>query len=196
MIVLPGDVGVEQAAQAAGVTVEVPFTPGRVDGTQEQTDIESFGVLEPMASGVCNFFKSQASVPVEHFLVDKAQQLTLTAPELTVLAGGLHVLGADAGSSQHSVFTHQTGVLSSDFFTVLLDMNTQWKEASGFYEARNRQTGALRWIATRADLVFGSNSLLRALAEGYASADAKKKFVRDFVSAWTEVMDLDRFDLA
>jgi catalase-peroxidase len=195
VIVLAGNVGVEQAALVAGVTVDVLFTPGRVDATQEQTDVESFGVLEPVADGFRNYFKGPASVPVEHFLVDKAQQLTLTAPELTVLVGGLRVLGANAGGSRHGVFTDRPGVLSTDFYTQLLDMNTQWKEASGVYEGRDRKTGALKWTATRADLVFGSNSVLRALAEVYASTDAKEKFVHDFVSAWTKVMNLDRFDL-
>jgi catalase-peroxidase len=196
VIVLAGGVGVEQAAKAGGVAVEVPFTPGRVDATQEQTDVESFGVLEPVADGFRNYFKGPASVPVEHLLVDKAQQLTLTAPEMTVLVGGLRVLGANAGGSRHGVFTDKPGVLSTDFFTHLLDMGTQWKDAGGMYEGTDRQTGTTRWTATRVDLAFGSNSVLRALAEVYASADGKAKFVRDFVAAWTKVMNLDRFDLA
>jgi catalase-peroxidase len=196
VIVLAGGVGVEQAAKAAGVPVEVPFAPGRVDATQAQTDVESFGVLEPVADGFRNYFKGPASVPVEHLLVDKAQQLTLTAPEMTALVGGLRVLGANAGGSKHGVFTDRPGVLSTDFFTQLLDMGTDWKAAGGAYEGRDRKTGRVRWTATRADLVFGSNSVLRALAEVYASADAKEKFVRDFVAAWTKVMNLDRFDLA
>ena len=196
VIVLAGGLGVEQAAKAAGVAVEVPFAPGRVDATQDQTDVESFAVLEPMADGFNNYFKGPASVPVEHLLVDKAQQLTLTAPELTVLVGGLRVLGANAGGSKHGVFTDRPGVLSTDFFVNLLDMGTEWKLAGGIYEGKDRKTGNPKWTATRADLVFGSNSVLRALAEVYASADAKEKFVRDFVAAWSKVMDLDRFDLA
>jgi catalase-peroxidase len=196
VIVLAGGVGVEQAARAAGIAVEVPFTPGRVDATQEQTDVESFGVLEPVADGFRNYFKGPAGVAVEHLLVDKAQQLTLTAPEMTVLVGGLRVLGANAGGSRHGVFTDRPGVLSTDFFTQLLDMGTQWTPAGGVYEGRDRKSGTTKWTATRADLVFGSNAVLRALAEVYASADAKQKFVRDFVAAWTKVMNLDRFDLA
>jgi catalase-peroxidase len=196
VIVLAGGLGVEQAAKAVGVAVEVPFAPGRVDATQDQTDVESFAVLEPMADGFNNYFKGPASVPIEHLLVDKAQQLTLTAPELTVLVGGLRVLGANAGGSKHGVFTDRPGVLSTDFFVNLLDMSTEWKPAGGIYEGKDRKTGKPKWTATRADLMFGSNSVLRALAEVYASADAKEKFVRDFVAAWSKVMDLDRFDLA
>ena len=196
VIVLAGGVGVEQAAKAAGFAIEVPFAPGRVDAAQEQTDVESFAVLEPVADGFRNYFKGPASVPVEHLLVDKAQQLTLTAPELTVLVGGLRVLGANAGGSKHGVLTDKPGVLSTDFFASLLDTGTEWKPAGGIYEGKDRKTGQLKWTATRADLVFGSNSVLRALAEVYASADAKEKFVRDFVAAWSKVMDLDRFDLA
>ena len=196
VIVLAGNVGVEQAAQAAGVAVEVPFTPGRVDATQQQTDVESFAFLEPVADGFRNYFKGPASVPIEQFLVDKAQLLTLTAPEMTVLVGGLRVLGANAGGSKHGVFTDRPGVLSTDFFAKLLDMGTEWKPAGGVYEGKDRQTGKTKWTATRADLVFGSNSVLRALAEVYAGADASERFVRDFVAAWRKVMDLDRFDLA
>ncbi len=195
VIVLAGGVGVEQAALAAGVPATVPFAPGRVDAAQEQTDVESFGVLEPVADGFRNYFKGPASVPVEHLLVDKAQQLTLTAPEMTVLVGGLRVLGANAGGSPHGRFTDRPGVLSTDFFTHLLDMGTQWQLAGGVYEGKDRKTGQVKWTATRADLAFGSNSILRALAEVYASADAKEKFVKDFVAAWTKVMNLDRFDL-
>ena len=195
VIVLAGNVGVEQAAQAAGVAVEVPFTPGRVDATQQQTDVESFAFLEPVADGFRNYFKGPASVPIEQFLVDKAQLLTLTAPEMTVLVGGLRVLGANAGGSKHGVFTDRPGVLSTDFFAKLLDMGTEWKPAGGVYEGKDRQTGKTKWTATRADLVFGSNSVLRALAEVYAGADASERFVRDFVAAWRKVMDLDRFDL-
>jgi catalase-peroxidase len=196
VIVLAGGVGVEQGAKAAGVSVEVPFTPGRVDATQEQTDVESFAWLEPVADGFRNYFKGPGSVPVEHHLVDKAQLLTLTAPEMTVLVGGLRVLGANSGGSKHGVFTDKPGVLSTDFFANLLDMGTEWKPAGGVYEGKDRRTGALKWTATRVDLVFGSNSVLRALAEVYASADAKEKFVKDFVAAWTKVMNLDRYELA
>jgi len=196
VIVLAGGVGVEQAAKAAGFAVEVPFAPGRVDATQDQTDVELFAVLEPVADGFRNYSKGPADVPVEHLLVDKAQRLTLTAPELTVLVGGLRVLGANAGGSKHGVLTDKPGVLSTDFFANLLDMGTLWQPASGVYEGRDRKTGTLKWTATRADLVFGSNSVLRALAEVYASADTKEKFVQDFVAAWSKVMDLDRFDLA
>jgi catalase-peroxidase len=195
VIVLAGGVGVEQAAKAAGVAIAVPFAPGRVDATQDQTDVPSFGVLEPVADGFRNYFKGPAGVPVEHLLVDKAQQLTLTAPEMTVLVGGLRVLGANAGGSKHGVFTDRPGVLSTDFFVNLLDMGTDWKQARGVYEGQDRQTGKLKWTATRADLVFGSHAVLRALAEVYASADAKEKFVRDFVAAWDKVMNLDRYDL-
>jgi catalase-peroxidase len=195
IIVLAGGVGVEQAAEAAGVAIEVPFTPGRVDAAQEQTDVESFAVLEPVADGFRNYFKGPGTERVEHMLVDKAQLLTLTAPEMTVLVGGLRVLGANSGGSPHGVFTGRPGALSTDFFVNLLDMATEWKPAGDRYEGRDRKTGKPRWTATRVDLVFGSNSVLRALAEVYASADAQEKFVRDFVAAWTKVMNLDRFDL-
>jgi catalase-peroxidase len=196
VIVLAGGVGIEQAAKAAGVTVEVPFAPGRVDATQEQTDVESFGFLEPVADGFRNYFKGPASVPVEHLLVDKAQLLTLTAPEMTALVGGLRVLGANSGGSKHGAFTDRAGVLSTDFFVNLLDMGTEWKPAGGNYEGTDRKSGQIRWTATRADLAFGSNAVLRALAEVYASADGQEKFARDFVAAWVKVMNLDRFDLA
>ena len=195
VIVLAGGVGVEQAARAAGIAIEVPFAPGRVDATQDQTDAESFAVLEPMADGFRNYFKGPAGVSVEHLLIDKAQQLTLTAPELTVLVGGLRVLGANAGGSGHGVFTDRPGVLSTDFFTNLLDMGTTWTPSGDAYQGKDRKTGKLKWTATRADLVFGSNSVLRALAEVYAGADAGERFVRDFVAAWSKVMNLDRFDL-
>jgi catalase-peroxidase len=195
LIVLAGGVGVEQAARAAGVTVEVPFAPGRVDASQAQTDVEAFGVLEPVADGFRNHVQGPTGVPVEHLLLDKAQQLTLTAPEMTVLVGGLRVLGANVDGSQHGVFTDRPGVLSTDFFVHLLDMGTAWKPAAGVYEGRDRKTGQRRWTATRADLVFGSHSQLRALAEVYASADAKEKFVHDFVAAWAKVMNLGRYDL-
>jgi catalase-peroxidase len=195
VIVLAGGVGVEQAARAAGIAIEVPFAPGRVDATQDQTDAESFAVLEPVADGFRNYFKGPAGVSVEHLLIDKAQQLTLTAPELTVLVGGLRVLGANAGGSGHGVFTDRPGVLSTDFFTNLLDMGTTWTPSGDAYQGKDRKTGKPKWTATRADLVFGSNSVLRALAEVYAGADAGERFVRDFVAAWSKVMNLDRFDL-
>lgn len=195
VIVLAGGVGVQQAARAAGIAIEVPFAPGRVDATQDQTDAESFAVLEPVADGFRNYFKGPAGVSVEHLLIDKAQQLTLTAPELTVLVGGLRVLGANAGGSGHGVFTDRPGVLSTDFFANLLDMGTTWTPSGDAYQGKDRKTGKLKWTATRADLVFGSNSVLRALAEVYAGADAGERFVRDFVAAWSKVMNLDRFDL-
>jgi len=195
VIVLAGGVGVEQAARAAGIAIDVPFAPGRVDATQDQTDAESFAVLEPVADGFRNYFRGPAGVAVEHLLVDKAQQLTLTAPELTVLVGGLRVLGANAGGSSHGVFTDRPGVLSTDFFANLLDMSTTWTPSGDAYQGKDRKTGKLKWTATRADLVFGSNSVLRALAEVYAGADAGERFVRDFVAAWSKVMNLDRFDL-
>jgi len=195
LIVLAGGVGVEQAARAAGVDIEVPFIPGRVDAAQEQTDIESFGLLEPVADGFRNYFPDPGKVPAEHLLLDKAQQLTLTAPELTVLVGGLRVLGVNTGGGAHGVFTDRPGVLSTDFFVNLLDMGTAWTSADGSFEGTDRKTGAKKWTGTRVDLVFGSHSVLRALAEVYASAGANEKFVRDFVSAWSKVMNLDRFDL-
>jgi catalase-peroxidase len=195
VIVLAGGVGIEQAAKAAGVGIEVPFMPGRVDATQAQTDVESFAYLEPVADGFRNYFKGPAGVELEHLLVDKAQQLTLTAPEMTVLVGGLRVLGANSGSSKHGVFTDRPGALSNDFFVNLLDMSTVWKAgAAGTYQGLDRASGKPRWTATRVDLVFGSNSVLRALAEVYASADGQDKFARDFVAAWVKVMNLDRYD--
>jgi catalase-peroxidase len=197
LIVLGGNAAVEQAAKQAGVDVAVPFAPGRMDATQEQTDVESFTVLEPVADGFRNFLKQRYSVPSEVLLVDRAQLLTLSAPEMTVLVGGLRVLDTNVGHTSHGVFTRRPGTLSNDFFVNLLDMGTQWKAVShDLYEGRDRHTGELKWTATRADLVFGSNSLLRAVAEVYGSADAQAKFVRDFVAAWGKVMNLDRFDLA
>ncbi|CAD5108896.1 catalase/peroxidase HPI [Zestomonas carbonaria] len=199
VIVLAGNVGVEQAAKAAGVSVEVPFAPGRVDALQEQTDVESFAVLEPRADGFRNYRDESVVAPTEAMLIDRAQLLTLTAPELTVLVGGLRVLGANYDGSAHGVFTDRVGVLSTDFFTNLLDMATEWKpvdDKAELFEGRDRRTGDLKWTGTRSDLVFGSNSVLRALAEVYASSDAKEKFVKDFVAAWVKVMNLDRFDLA
>ncbi len=197
VIVLAGCAGVEQAAKAAGHAASVPFTPGRSDATQEQTDIESFGFMEPIADGFRNYVNGKQSIPAEHLLVDKAQLLTLTAPEMTVLVGGLRVLGTNAGQTQHGVFTRKPGALTNDFFVNLLEMGTAWKAGSDdVFEGRDRKTGAVSWTGTRVDLVFGSNSQLRALAEVYGSADAQAKFVRDFVAAWTKVMNLDRFELA
>ena len=195
LIVLAGGVGVEQAS---GGKAKVPFSPGRMDASQEQTDVESFEPLEPVADGFRNYTKAQFSVPAEALLIDRAQLLTLTAPELTVLIGGLRVLGANTGDAKHGVLTTKPGTLSNDFFVNLLDMNTKWKSVAGageVFEGRDRKTGAVKWTGTRSDLVFGSNSLLRAVSEIYASADAQDKFVTDFVAAWTKVMNLDRFDL-
>ncbi|PTT71232.1 catalase-peroxidase, partial [Pseudomonas sp. HMWF010] len=178
---------------------EVPFTPGRTDASQDQTDVESFAVLEPVADGFRNYQKTDYTVSAEELLVDRAQLLTLTAPEMTVLIGGLRALDANTDGSRHGVFTERPGVLSNDVFVNLLDMRTAWTATSAdetLFEGRDRATGALRWTATRVDLVFGSNSQLRALAEVYAQSDAGEKFVTDFVAAWTKVMTLDRFDLA
>lgn len=199
LIVLAGNVGVEQAARQAGVNVSVPFSPGRVDASQEQTDVDSFAPLEPLADGFRNYLKGRFAVPGEHLLIDRAQLLTLTAPEMTVLVGGLRVLGANADGSRNGVFTDKPGALSNDFFVNLLDMGTEWKPTSparDSFEGRDRASGELKWTASRVDLVFGSNSVLRAIAEVYGSSDAREKFVRDFVAAWTKVMNLDRFDLA
>ncbi|WP_170405133.1 catalase/peroxidase HPI [Ruegeria arenilitoris] len=196
VIVLAGAVGIEQAAKAGGQDVEVPFTPGRADATQEQTDVDSFSVMEPIADGFRNYQKADYTVSPEELLVDRAQLLTLSAPEMTVLVGGLRVLGANFGDSTHGVFTDRVGTLSNDFFTNILDMSTEWKPAGkGVYEGRDRSSGTVKWTGTRVDLVFGSNSQLRALAEVYGQADAKGKFVCDFVSAWNKVMNADRFDL-
>ena len=198
LIVLAGNAGVEQAARSAGVEVTVPFTPGRTDASQAQTDVESFTVLEPVADGFRNYQKARHSVAPEALLVDRAQLLTLTAPEMTVLVGGLRVLGANAGGSVHGVFTTRPGALTNDFFVNLLDMGTAWQattDARDLFEGRDRRSGALRWTATRVDLVFGSNSQLRAIAEVYGAADGHAKFVRDFVAAWSRVMDLDRYDM-
>ena len=198
LIVLGGSVGVEEGAKNAGHAVTVPFTPGRMDASQEQTDVQSFAVLEPVADGFRNYQKAKYAVPAETLLVDQAQLLTLTAPEMTVLVGGLRVLGANAGSSKHGVFRTGPEALTNDFFTNLLDMRTEWKAVSDVkdvFQGRDRQTGEVKWTGTRVDLVFGSNSQLRALAEVYGSSDAKEKFVRDFVLAWTKVMNLDRFDV-
>jgi len=196
VIVLAGSVGIELAAKAAGTTITVPFTPGRVDATAEQTDAASFSVLEPVADGFRNYQKSQFAVPAEVLLLDKAQLLTLTAPELTVLIGGLRAININADGSQHGVLTHTPGALTNDFFVNLLDMNTEWKPVGDIYEGYDRKTGERKWTGTRVDLVFGSNSILRALAEVFGSADGKERFISEFVAAWVKVMNLDRFDLA
>ena len=199
LIVLGGSAAIEQAAKKAGHEVKVPFTAGRADASQEHTDVESFEVLEPAADGFRNYLKAEYSVSSEELLLDRAQLLTLTAPELTVLIGGLRVLNANYGHSQHGVFTKRAGALTNDFFVNLLNMDTAWKsttEAEAEFEGRDRTTGELKWTATRVDLVFGSNSQLRAIAEVYGSSDSQTKFVSDFVAAWTKVMNLDRFDLA
>jgi catalase-peroxidase len=198
LIVLGGCVGVEQAAKSAGHSMEVPFTPGRMDASQEQTDVESFEVMEPIADGFRNYLKGKYSIPAEALLIDKAQLLTLTAPEMTVLVGGMRVLGTNADNSKHGALTTRPGSLSNDFFVNLLDMATEWKPVSpcgNAFGGFDRKSGAAKWTGTRADLVFGSNSILRALAEVYACADGEKKFITDFVAAWTKVMNLDRFDL-
>ena len=199
LIVLAGCAGVEKAAKNAGHEVTVPFTPGRMDASAEQTDVESFAVLEPIADGFRNYLKGKYSVPAEALLIDKAQLLTLTAPEMTVLIGGLRVLGANAGGEKHGVFTSRPETLTNDFFVNLLDMGTEWKAVSpcgNAFAGIDRKTGTTRWSATRVDLVFGSNSILRAVAEVYGCADSGKKFVNDFIAAWDKVMNLDRFDLA
>jgi catalase-peroxidase len=199
LIVLGGCAAVEQAAKNAGYAVTVPFTPGRTDASQEQTDVQSFAVLEPAADGFRNYLKAKYAVKAEELLVDRAQLLTLTAPEMTVLLGGLRVLNANFGKSQHGVFTGRPETLTNDFFVNLLDMSTTWKASSDdadVFEGHDRATGALKWTGTRVDLIFGSNSQLRALAEVYACADSQAKFLHDFVAAWNKVMNLDRFDLA
>ena len=199
LIVLAGNAGVEQAARNAGHAISVPFTPGRMDATQEQTDVASFAVLEPIADGFRNYLAGRFTIPAEALLVDRAQLLTLTAPEMTVLVGGLRVLKANFGDTALGVFTRRPETLTNDFFVNLLDMGTEWKpvtEEADLFEGRDRKTGAVKWTATRVDLVFGSNSELRALAEVYGSSDGTEKLIHDFVAAWTKVMDLDRFDLA
>ena len=199
LIVLGGCAGVEQAAKNAGHDLTVPFTPGRTDASQEQTDVESFAVLEPAADGFRNYLKTKYAVSAEELLVDRAQLLTLTAPEMTVLVGGMRVLNANSGQSQHGIFTKQPETLTNDFFVNLLDMSTTWKATSedeDLFEGRDRATGELKWTATRVDLIFGSNSQLRALAEVYGCEDSQKKFLHDFAAAWNKVMNLDRFDLA
>jgi len=199
MIVLGGCAAIEQAAENAGHNLVVPFIPGRTDASQEQTDAKSFSVMEPKADGFCNYMKTKFSVSAEELLVDRSQLLTLTAPEMTVLLGGMRVLNANYGKSQHGVFTKRPETLTNDFFVNLLDMNTAWKPTSedgDVFEGRNRATGELKWTGTRVDLIFGSNSQLRAIAEVYAADDSKDKFVHDFVAAWNKVMNADRFDLA
>jgi catalase-peroxidase len=198
LIVLGGSAAVEQAAKQAGHDVTVPFAPGRTDASQEQTDVESFGYLEPVADGFRNYLKAEFIIPADELLLDKAQLLTLTAPEMAVLVGGLRVLGANHGNSPHGVFTNRPGTLSNDFFANLLDMSTEWKATSdaNVFEGHDRKSGKLKWTGTRVDLIFGSNSELRSLAEVYGTDDAQAKFVADFVAAWTKVMNADRFDLA
>ncbi len=195
LIVLAGSAAVEQAASSAGFDVEVPFTPGRTDASQEQTDVESFAALEPTADGFRNYLRNGHRLPAEYLLLDRANLLTLSAPELTVLIGGLRVLGANHKQSSLGVLTSRPGTLTNDFFVNLLGMDTTWSASGDAFEARDVATGDLRWTGSRVDLVFGSNSELRALAEVYASDDAREKFVRDFVAAWVKVMNLDRFDL-
>jgi catalase-peroxidase len=198
LIVLGGCAAVEKAARDAGHDIVVPFSPGRTDALQEQTDVESFAVLEPKADGFRNYLESGQKVRPEQLLVDKANTLTLTVPEMTALVGGLRVLGANAGNAAHGVFTSRQGVLTNDFFVHVLDMSTAWaasRDAEDVYEVHDRTTGAVKWTATAVDLVFGSNSELRAVAEVYAAADGREKFVTDFVAAWVKVMELDRFDL-
>jgi len=196
LIVLGGSAAVEKAARDAGFDVKVPFNPGRGDATQEQTDVESFKVLEPLADGFRNYVKKGVGVNPAELLIDKAHLLGLTVPEMTVLLGGLRVLGANYGGSKHGVFTDRVGVLTNDFFVNLLDMNIQWKPAGdGVYEGRDIKTGELRYTATQVDLVFGANSELRAVCEVYAQDDNREKFVRDFIKAWVKVMNADRYDL-
>ncbi|MGZ3339847.1 MAG: peroxidase family protein, partial [Reyranella sp.] len=199
LIVLGGGAAIEKAAKAGGHDVTVPFTPGRMDATQEQTDVPSFAPLEPTADGFRNFVRTKLPQSPEERLVDRARRLTLTAPEMTVLVGGLRVLGANTDGSKHGVFTQKKETLSNDFFVNLLDMATEWRPAAGtdgVYEGRDRKSGAVKWTGTRVDLIFGSHSQLRALAEFYAQSDSKQKFVKDFVAAWAKVMELDRFDPA
>jgi catalase-peroxidase len=199
LIVLGGCAGIEQAAKNAGYDITVPFTPGRTDALQEQTDVESFAVLEPVADGFRNYLKTKYVVSAEELLVDRAQLLTLTAPEMTVLIGGMRVLNTNFGQSQHGVFTKLPETLTNDFFVNLLDMSTTWKATSedeDVFEGCDRATGKIKWTGTRVDLIFGSNSQLRALAEVYACEDSHEKFLHDFVAAWNKVMNLDRFDLA
>jgi catalase-peroxidase len=199
LIVLAGCAGVEQAAKNGGDDVNVPFSPGRTDASPEQTDVKAFSVLEPAADGLRNYLKARYSVSAEELLVDRAQLLTLTAPEMTVLVGGMRVLNANFGQSRHGVFTNRPETLTNDFYVNLLDMNTTWKavsEGNGVFEGRDRTTGELKWAGTRVDLIFGSTSQLRAVAEVYGCEDSQEKFLHDFVAAWSKVVNLDRFDLA
>jgi catalase-peroxidase len=203
LIVLGGDAAIEEAAKKAGHDVKIPFSPGRTDASPEQTDVHSFAVMEPVADGFRNYLRGGQVLSAEEFLLDRAQLLTLTAPEMTVLIGGLRTLNANFGQTKHGVFTNRPETLTNDFFINLLDMNTQWEPSNtvegisgGVYEGRDRKTGKTKWTATRVDLLFGSNSQLRALAEVYASNDAKESFVKDFAAAWNKVMNLDRYDLA
>jgi catalase-peroxidase len=199
LIVLGGAAAVETAAKDAGIAVKVPFTPGRMDASQEQTDAQSFEPLEPVADGFRNYLRGPQLMAPEEALVDRAQLLKLSAPEMTALVGGLRVLGANAGDAKHGVFTKRPGTLTNDFFVNLLDMGTLWQpsdSAEGVYDGRDRKTNEAKWTGTRVDLIFGSHAQLRALAEVYACADSKEKFAKDFVAAWAKVMDLDRFDLA
>jgi len=198
LIVLGGCVGIEQAAKNAGYNITVPFKPGRSDALQEQTDVESFAVLEPVADGFRNYLKTKFAVSAEELLIDRAQLLTLTAPEMTVLIGGMRVLNANFKQSEHGVFTKRPETLTNDFFVNLLDMNTVWKATSEdkeLFEGRDRTTGELKWTGTRVDLIFGSNAQLRAIAEAYACEDSHEKFAHDFVAAWNKLMNLDRFDI-
>ena len=198
LIVLAGCAAIEQAAANAGHDITVPFTPGRMDASQAQTDVDSFSVLEPIADGFRNYQKDKYAVSAEELLIDRAQLLTLTAPEMTVLIGGMRVLNTNVGQSKHGVFTDRSETLTNDFFVNLLDMGTAWKPISAdedLFEGSDRKNGELKWTATRVDLVFGSNSQLRALAEVYATVDAQQKFVHDFVASWNKVMNLDRFDI-
>jgi catalase-peroxidase len=198
LIVLAGCAGVEQAAKNAGHNITVPFSPGRTDASQEQTDADSFAVLEPFADGFRNYLKAKSSVSTEALLVDRAQLLTLTAPEMTVLVAGMRALNTNFGQTKYGVFTERPEALTNDFFVNLLDMGTEWKavsDAEDVFEGRDRKTGKVKWTGTRVDLIFGSNSQLRAIAEVYAGSDAREKFVHDFVAAWNKVMNLDRFDL-
>jgi catalase-peroxidase len=199
LIVLAGSAAIEKAASDAGSDIEVPFTPGRADATLEQTDVESFAALEPEADGFRNYAKTQYTVSAEEMLVDKAHLLTLTAPEMTVLLGGLRVLNTNFDGSEYGVFTDRPGFLTNDFFSNLIDMGTTWKatsNAENLFEGSDRKTGEMKWTGTRVDLIFGSNSELRAISEVYACEGAEVKFTKDFVAAWTKVMELDRFDLA
>lgn len=199
MIVLAGGVGIEEAAKQAGHNINVPFTPGRMDASQEETDVDSFAVLEPQADGFRNYAKKRYTISAEEMLIDKAQLMTLTIPEMTALVGGMRVLNTNWDGSKHGVFTHRPGVLSNDFFVNVLDLNTSWKatnEHQDAFEGRNRKTGEVVWTGTRVDLIFGSNTELRAVAEVYACADGHEQFINDFVAAWHKVMNLDRFDLA